>query len=258
MTGELRNRRFWDADADAYQSVHGTRLRDDARAWGVWRIPESELQILDGIDDADVLELGCGAAQWSVSLAESAARTVALDQSRGQLAHARRAVADSGARVSLVLASATALPFADESFDVVFCDHGAMSFCDPQRSVPAVARLLRPGGLLAFCAGTPLLYLTFDAQRDRQTRRLQHRAFGRRRWSSESGTTDYCIPTGEWLRLFAANGLVAEDLVELRAPKGATTTFSDFAPYRWARRWPAEQIWKVRKVANPQVSGVRR
>ena len=66
-------------------------------------------------------------------------------------------------------------------------------------------------------------------------------------WQFDGGTTDYCVPTGEWLRLFPAHGLVAEDLVELRAPKGATTTYDWLAPYRWARRWPAEQIWKVRK-----------
>jgi SAM-dependent methyltransferase len=250
MSGELRNRHFWDDDADAYQAVHGTRLRDDARAWGVWRIPESELRILGAVDGADALELGCGAAQWSVALAESGARLIAVDQSREQLKHARRAVADAdvASRVALVLASATAVPVADASFDIVFCDHGAMSFCDPVQSVPEVARLLRPGGLLAFCATAPLLYFTYDVARDRQTRRLRHRAFGRRRWQFGAGTSDYCVPTGEWLRLFTANGLVAEDLVELRAPKGATTTFTDFAPYRWARRWPAEQIWKVRKV----------
>ena len=28
-------------------------------------------------------------------------------------------------------------------------------------------------------------------------------------------------------------------------PKGATTTYTDFIPYRWARRWPAEQLWCV-------------
>jgi len=151
--------------------------------------------------------------------------------------------------VSLLLASASAMPVADASFDVVFCDHGAMSFCDPAASVPEVARLLRPGGLLAFSAATPLLYLTYDATRDRQTRKLRHRAFGRREWSFGDGTTDFCVPTGEWLRLFHAHGLVPEDLVELRAPKGATTTYSGYVPYRWARRWPAEQIWKVRKPA---------
>jgi SAM-dependent methyltransferase len=251
VTAELHNRRFWDADADAYQEAHGTRLRDAARAWGVWRIPESELNVLGDVEGADVLELGCGAAEWSIALGGSGARTVAVDQSRSQLAHARAAVerareADDP-RVVLVLASASALPFADESFDVVFGDHGAMSFCDPARSVPEVARLLRPGGLLAFSTATPLLYLTYDSRRDRQSRRLQHRAFGRRHWRFGSGTSDYVVSTGEWLRRFRGSGLVAEDLIELRAPKGATTTFDNFAPYKWARRWPAEQIWKVRK-----------
>jgi SAM-dependent methyltransferase len=259
VTGELHNRRFWDADADAYQRVHGTRLRHAARAWGVWRIPESKLNVLGDIDGADVLELGCGAAEWSIALAGIGARPVGVDQSRSQLAHARAAVARSREQadpcVMLVLASATALPFADESFDVVFGDHGAMSFCDPAASVPEVARLLRPGGLLAFSTATPLLYLTYDARRDRQSRRLRSSAFGRRHWRFGNGTSDYVVPTGEWLSRFRDSGLVAEDLIELRAPKGATTTFSSFAPYKWARRWPAEQIWKVRK---PPVSGVRR
>ena len=39
--------------------------------------------------------------------------------------------------------SGEAVPFPDASFDVVFCDHGAMSFGDPYRTVPEVARLLR-------------------------------------------------------------------------------------------------------------------
>jgi SAM-dependent methyltransferase len=248
VDAELTNRRFWDADADAYQDRHGARLRRDARAWGVWRIAESELAVLGEVDGLDVLELGCGAAQWSVALAADGARAVGVDQSRAQLGHARDAIAAARVPVTLLLASAIAIPVADESFDVVFCDHGAMSFCDPAQTVPEVARILRPGGRLVFSATSPLLYLTYDARRDRQTRRLRHRAFGRRQWRFDSGTTDFCIPTGEWLRLFHAYGLVAEDLVELRAPKGASTTFGDFVPYRWARRWPAEQIWKVRKA----------
>jgi ubiquinone/menaquinone biosynthesis C-methylase UbiE len=247
MDAERRNREFWDADADAYQDRHGQRLHNEARAWGVWRVADSELNVLGDVDGLDVLELGCGAAQWAIALAADGARVVAVDQSHAQLLHARDAVNASGVEVALVLASATSMPAADESFDIVFCDHGAMSFCDPVASVPEVARLLRPGGLLAFCATAPLVYLTYDPDRDRQTRRLRHRAFGRREWRFGDGTADFSVPTGEWLRLFHAYGLVAEDLVELRAPKGATTTFDDFVPYRWARRWPAEQIWKVRK-----------
>jgi hypothetical protein len=31
------------------------------------------------------------------------------------------------------------------------------------------------------------------------------------------------------------------------APEGASTTYTEFASYEWARRWPAEQIWKLRR-----------
>ena len=67
----------------------------------------------------------------------------------------------------LVCASGEAVPFADATFDLVFCDHGAMSFCDPDRSVPEVARLLRPGGRLVFSHSTPWPYLTWNPKRER-------------------------------------------------------------------------------------------
>ena len=62
------------------------------------------------------------------------------------------------------------------------------------------------------------------------------------------GTVDFQLAYGEWIRLFRAHGLVVDDLVELRPPKGATTTFADLGDRRFARRWPAEQIWKAHKA----------
>ena len=38
------------------------------------------------------------------------------------------------------------VPLPDETFDVVFCDHGALTFADPYKVVPECARLLRPMG----------------------------------------------------------------------------------------------------------------
>lgn len=151
-----RNRAAWNADADPYQARHGQQLAGDGKAWGTWNLPESELHVLGEVAGRDILELGCGAAQGSIDLARAGARPVGLDLSEGQLAHARRLLAQAGVHVPLIQASAEAVPLADASFDIVFCDHGAMNFADPYRTVPEVARLLRPGGLFAFCHLSPI------------------------------------------------------------------------------------------------------
>ena len=241
------NRRLWNADADDYQSVHGNDLSARARAWGAWRVPESELQVLGSVDGMDVLELGCGAGQWSVALAGGGARPVGLDQSVVQLKHATANRDAARATLPFVAASGEAAPFRDASFDVVFCDHGAMSFCDPRVIVPEVARLLRHSGLLAFCQATPLVYLTWDERRQRQDTRLHRPYSDLGRIYFGEGTIDFQLPHGEWIRLLRDHGLAVEDLIELRPRDGATTTYDDFVPDGWARRWPAEQIWKARK-----------
>jgi len=183
-----------------------------------------------------------------VALAAAGARVVALDQSRAQLRHASAHVAASGAAVPIVCASAESTPFVDTSFDLVFGDHGAMSFCDPERSVPEVARLLRPGGRLVFAQVTPWPYLAWNFRRDRVGRRLRRAYFGMRVFDDGHGeaTVDFQLPYGDWIRLFRRHGLVVDDLVELRPPKGARTGWEDF-DRSWARRWPTEQIWVTRK-----------
>ena len=244
---QQHNREFWDADADDYQAVHGDDLTERPLAWGAWRIPEHTLGVLGDTRGLDVLELGCGGAQWSIALAGLGSRAVGLDQSLVQLKHAADNGETAGTAVPLVAASGEAVPFRDASFDVVFSDHGAVSFCPPEVTVPEVARLLRPGGLLAFCQTTPLLYLTWDERRQRQDTRLHRSYFGLGRLDLGDGTVDFQIPHGEWFLLFREHGFAIEDLVELRPHADATTTYDDFAPREWARRWPAEQIWKVRK-----------
>jgi SAM-dependent methyltransferase len=244
---EQRNREFWNADADDYQAVHVPRL--DTATWGVWELAERDLGVLGDVADLDVLELGCGDARWSVQLARLGARVVALDQSLGQLGHARALLTATSTTVPLVCASAEACPFAPESFDLVMCDHGAMSFCEPERSVAQAAQLLRTGGRLVFSQTTPWPYLTWNFGRERVGRRLRRPYFGMHRFDDGAGdgTVDFQLPYGEWIRCFRRHGLVVDDLVELRAPEGATTTFEDFDA-RWARRWPAEQIWVTRKT----------
>src|SRR5205823_3428438 len=162
-----------------YEQQHAAALAaDDAMAWGLWRIPEATLHVLGDITGKDILELGCGAARWSIALAQRGARPVGLDLSPRQLSHARRLMAAAGVTFPLLEASAEAVPLADASFDIVFCDWGAMTFCDPARTVPEAARLLRPGGLFAFATGTPIQFLCKDVAADRLQRHLVNDYFG--------------------------------------------------------------------------------
>ncbi|HEX9374815.1 MAG TPA: class I SAM-dependent methyltransferase [Actinomycetota bacterium] len=125
-----RNRRRWNETADAYQERNAPQITEQMRsrdlAWGVWGIPESRLHVLGDVAGRDVLELGCGAAQWSIALARRGARPVGLDLSDRQLEHARRLMAEARVSFPLVHASAEEVPFAGESFDIVFADYGAL------------------------------------------------------------------------------------------------------------------------------------
>jgi SAM-dependent methyltransferase len=243
----VKNRTFWDSTSDAYQAAHGTTLTAKALAWGVWRIPESQLRVLGDIEGRDVLELGCGAAQWTMALLARGARAVGVDVSGQQLRHARTLAASRGIGVPLVQGDAERLPFASQSFEIVFCDHGAVAFAPPDRVVDEASRVLRPNGLMALCMSTPLRDLCFNPGNGRVTSELVADYFALSMFD-DGQSVEYQLPYGAWIRLFRSHDLVVEDLVELQAPPDATTTYSDFVSASWAHRWPAEHIWKLRKA----------
>ena len=126
-----RNRTVWDEHAAEYQATHGSRLRRQAARRGAFGAsPESELGILGDVGGREVLELGCGAAQWSIALHQEGADVTALDNSGRQLQYARTLMASAGVEFPLVHTSAESTGLADASFDIVFCDHGAMTFAE--------------------------------------------------------------------------------------------------------------------------------
>ena len=244
-----KNRAHWDRASDEYQRVHGAELEATARAWGVWRVPEAELRVLGDLAGRDVLELGCGAAQWSAALRGSGARVVGLDLSRRQLAHAQARCGRLALDLSLVQASAEQLPLASECFDVVFSDHGATTFARPERLVPEVARVLRPGGRFGFAMSSPLRDICWSEARDAVSSKLERDYFGMSR-IEDVDEVCFQLPYGEWIALFRRSGLAVEALHELRPPDGAQTSYPDFVPLEWARRWPAENIWELHKPAK--------
>ncbi len=216
-------------------------------AWGFWRIPESKLRALGDPRGRDILEMGCGAARWSIALARKGARAVGLDLSTAQLTHARRLLRGSRQRVRLVRGDAERLPFRASSFDVVFCDWGAMTFCDPYRTVPQAARVLRPGGRLVFSTSSPFRNLAQNRRTDRIGGRLLYDYFGLHRVEYPE-EVNFQLPYGEWIRLFSDNGLVVESLTETRPRPDDKTPYLTTRESLWARHWPLESIWQVRKL----------
>lgn len=246
-TSSETNRAFWDRQSDEYQERHRDFINRPEPRWGMWQIPEAQLQVLGDVAGKDVLELGCGAAQWAILLARQGARMVGLDNSERQLEHARRRMVAAGVDFPLVHAAAESIPCADEGFDVVFCDHGALSFADPLEVVPEVARVLRPGGLLAFSHTTPFAWMCWDEDADRVVDRLVLDAFGIHRHDESDGSVHFNLPYSGWIRLFRRNGFAIEALIEIQPPEGAQSTYQAHEETAWARRWPMEEIWKVRR-----------
>jgi SAM-dependent methyltransferase len=192
--------------------------------------------------------MGCGGSQWSTALARRGANAVGLDLSERQLTHSRELQRETGLTFPLVQASAEEVPFADRSFHIVFADHGAFSFADPVRAIPEAARILRPGGLLAFSHVSPLYEITVADGADRAGRRLVRDYFGLGLFKDPDGLVSVNLPYGEWIRLFRSSGLLVEDLLETRPKADPDLSGRQRADNEWARRWPSECIWRLRKA----------
>ena len=248
--GHIRhNRAVWDRVSAWYDRRFAKVLGGPrAAAWGVFRVPESELQLLGSVRGKRVLEVGCGAARWSIELARRGARTTGIDLSTSQLAKARELTTKSGLRVPLVRGSVERLPFRDASFDIVFCDWGAMTFSDPARSVPECSRVLKRNGRFVFATASPLRYVTLDRRTDRQVARFLHPYFGAYRIDlGRNDAVEFNPPYGVWIDLFRRNGLRLDRLVETRARPGQASRYLSRSDAKWARSWPLEAIWKLTK-----------
>jgi hypothetical protein len=104
-----------------------------------------------------------------------------------------------------------------------------------------------------FNISTPFIWTCWgddDAPPGRELRR-SYFDLGRDESVDEDGPSiQWQLPYGGWIRLFVENGLVVEDLIELRPSENATTTYTDYAPLAWARAYPGEHIWRLRKPSS--------
>lgn len=236
---ERASRRWWDADADDYLAEHTPDIGDVDFVWCPEGLREAEAGLLGEVAGADVLEVGAGSAPCSRWLRTRGARPVALDLSRGMLAHAAALGTATGLPVPLVQAGAERLPFRDASFDVACSAFGAVPFvADPGRVMREVVRVLRPGGRWVFAVNHPMRWV-FSDDPGPAGLAVQQSYFDRTPYLEvdAGGSATYVEhhrTVGDRIRDVVAAGLVLDDLVEPEWPEGRERTWGQWSPLRGA------------------------
>jgi ubiquinone/menaquinone biosynthesis C-methylase UbiE len=108
---------------------------------------------------ARALEIGAGTGYFSLNLLRAGviAEAVATDISPGMLAKLERSAAELGLPVDTAACEASQLPFGGDSFDLVFGHAVLHHLPDLDAAFREFRRVLRPGGVVAFC-GEPSHY----------------------------------------------------------------------------------------------------
>ncbi len=152
------NTRYHDAAADEYDAKWGI----DFGATGQNQVRQKLSKALGGLDGErfpDALEIGSGTGYFSLNLLQMGTieRLTATDISPGMLRRLAATADSLGLEVETVATEAEELPFADESFDLVFGHAVLHHIPDLDRAFAEFRRVLRPGGAIAFC-GEPSRY----------------------------------------------------------------------------------------------------
>lgn len=208
---------------------------------GLWESERALCERRFGRGDR-LLDLGCGAGRVSIGLWRLGYESVAgADKAEEMVREAREIAECLGCPVRFERQDATALGYADASFDgVVFAFNGLMQIpgrAARRRALSEIARVLRPGGALLFSTldrADPLYARVFaDAANPEHDLAANARLadYGDRLFRTDHGTTFMHVPArDEVAEDLAAAGLeVAEDAMRsaIARESEATRAFSE-------------------------------
>jgi 2-polyprenyl-3-methyl-5-hydroxy-6-metoxy-1,4-benzoquinol methylase len=152
LPGGLPSGRRGDArvfPVDTYTHGHADAVLQSHR----WRTAENSAgYLLPALRPGlDVLDVGCGPGTITVDLARRVApgRVLGLDVSAAPLAEARELAARAGVPVEFAVGDAYALEAGGGSFDVVHAHQVLQHLTDPVAALREMARVCRPGGVVA-------------------------------------------------------------------------------------------------------------
>jgi 2-polyprenyl-6-hydroxyphenyl methylase/3-demethylubiquinone-9 3-methyltransferase len=101
-----------------------------------------------GIDPAssEALEVGCGGGLMAEEVARIGFTLSGVDPSAPSIATAQRHASQTGLEIDYRIARGESLPFADETFDLVYCCDVLEHVSDLNAVIGEAARVLKPGG----------------------------------------------------------------------------------------------------------------
>lgn len=249
------NRRLWDEWSDDFQALWEADTAED-------ELPPApspfdadapggpQPAVLETVEDRAYLELGCGGGQGCVGTAALGADpAIGIDFSAEQLAHARTLRDQYGVDAGFVRGDVTALPFADDTFEVVSSEAVLQMVADLEGTLRETRRVLRPGGVLVCSVPHPMHEAV-----DPETERLERSYFdtGRREiaideeYESELVVFDRTV--GEFHGALRAASFDVRRLIEHRHPaieKGAWDREESDRPEALWRMPSSVRFWAV-------------
>jgi ubiquinone/menaquinone biosynthesis C-methylase UbiE len=154
------NVRYHDLAAEHYDSKWGIGYDEVAQAQVTGKLRKALGPMeLPAAGFGRALEIGAGTGYFTLNLLRAGAirSAVASDISPGMLSALSASASELGLPVETVACEAAALPFGDDSFDLVFGHAVLHHLPDLAGAFREFRRVLRPGGVVAFC-GEPSRY----------------------------------------------------------------------------------------------------
>lgn len=152
-------RERWEANAQYWVKV--IRERRDR-----YRTELTDKAVLDAVGACEglrVLDAGCGEGYLARTLADRGADVTGVDVSQG-LIDAASSHPSSTDKTTFVRASVDDLPFDDDAFDLIVCNHLFSHLHDPTGALNEFSRVLKSGGRLVLLTLHPCFYVENSEQ----------------------------------------------------------------------------------------------
>jgi len=123
------------------------RLGEGSAHPGGFQATKEFIELIGFPRGTQVLEVGCGTGRTACYLASLGCKVTAIDRNKAMIHKAAQRANLSGLPVHIVQADAAAMPFPDETFDVVFTE-SVTAFTQGRTAINEYWRVLKPQGVL--------------------------------------------------------------------------------------------------------------